>query len=92
MRHRFIQNLYGCSFDSPASIRSHVDIGSGRCEADSWADGYCVERERATIFARTRNGVGCLCWSDSSSRTPLRACLCPVPVRHYLETWACVGM
>ena len=27
MRHRFIQDLYGCSFDSPASIRPHVDIG-----------------------------------------------------------------
>ncbi len=57
MRHRFIQDLYGRSFDSPASLRSHVDIGSRRCEVGSWADGHCVGREWTTIFARKRNGV-----------------------------------
>ena len=74
MRHRFIQNLYGRSFDSPASIRPHVDIGSRRCEADSWADGHCVGREWATIFARKINGVGRLCWSDLSSCAALHGC------------------
>ena len=52
MRHRFIQGLYGRSFDSPASIRPHGDIGSRRCETERWADCHCVGRERATIFAR----------------------------------------
>ena len=41
MRHRFIQDLYGRSFDSPASIQPHVDIGLRR-EAERWADGHCV--------------------------------------------------
>ncbi len=45
MRHRFIQDLYGRSFDSPASIQPHVDIGLRRCEAERWADGHCVGRE-----------------------------------------------
>lgn len=80
MRHRFIQDLYGRSFDSLASIQPHVDIGSRRCEADSWADGYCVGRERETIFARKRNGVGCLGWNDLSSCAALHGCRCLVTI------------
>ncbi len=59
MRHRLIQDLYGRSFDSPASIWPHVDIGSRRCEADSWADGYCVGREwrRFLLAKETRSDV-----------------------------------
>lgn len=91
MRCRFIQDLYGRSFDSPASIQLHVDIGHDDVKRTA---GQMVtvpeESGRRFLPAKKRSQTSWL--ERPSMRAALRGCLGFVPMRYCLGTWACVGV
>jgi hypothetical protein len=58
MRHRFIQDLYGRSFDSPASIQPHLDISHDDVKRTAEQMVTVPKESRRRFFVRKRNGIG----------------------------------